>query len=215
MFGRSDVGDIGGGGGNAVPTASNGSVTTGENTTASGTLSASDSDGDTLTFSIVGQPGHGSLTLTNTATGAFTYTPSSNYYGSDSFTFKATDSAGQASNTATESVTVSQAVASLCPSGYTTYTGSVSQGGDSYQPNGNYYYSKAGREKGRLSGPAGTDFDLYLYQYSYWWGWEVVSSSTGSTSSEHINYNGPAGYYVWDINAYAGNGNYNFCLHRP
>jgi subtilase family serine protease len=98
----------GGGGGNAVPTASNGAVTTSENTAVSGTLSASDSDGDTLTFSIVSQPSHGSVTLTNTATGAFTYTPNSNYYGSDSFTFEATDSVGQASNTATESVTVNQ-----------------------------------------------------------------------------------------------------------
>ncbi len=206
-----DIGS-GGGGGNAVPTASNGAVTTSENTAVSGTLSASDSDGDTLTFSIVSQPSHGSVTLTNTATGAFTYT----HYGSDSFTFEATDSVGQASNTATESVTVNQVVVTgPCPSGYTTYTGSVSLGGDSYQPNGNYYHSKAGREKGQLTGPSGTDFDLYLYKYSYYWGWQVVTSSTGSTSSESINYNGSAGYYIWDINAYAGSGSYTFCLNRP
>jgi hypothetical protein len=91
----------------------------------------------------------------------------------------------------------------------------VNQGSDSYQPNGNYYHAKRGREKGQLSGPSGTDFDLYLYQYSYWWGWQIVASSTGSTSSEHINYNGSAGYYIWDIYAYAGSGNYTFCLNRP
>jgi len=202
------------GGGNAVPTASNGSVSTNENTAASGTLSASDSDGDTLTFSIVGQPSHGSVSITNSSTGTFTYTPNSNYYGSDSFTFEATDSAGQASNTATESVTVNQ-VSSGCASGFTKYTGSVSQGNDSYQPNNNYYQAASGYERGRLSGPSGTDFDLYLYQYSYYWGWQTVASSTSNTSSESIDYNGASGYYIWDIYAYSGSGNYTFCLQHP
>ncbi len=203
------------GGGNAVPTASNGSVSTNENTAVSGTLSATDSDGDTLTFSIVGQPSHGSVSITNSSTGAFTYTPNSNYYGSDSFTFKATDSAGQASNTATESVTVNQVSTGGCASGFTKYTGSVSSGSDSYQPNNNYYHAGSGYERGRLTGPSGTDFDLYLYQYSYYNGWQVVDSSTSNTSSESINYNGSSGYYIWDIYAYAGSGNYTFCLKRP
>ncbi len=99
-------GSSGGGGGNAVPVASNGSVSTTENTAVSGTLSASDTDGDTLAFAAVSKPSHGMASITNASTGAFTYTPASNYTGSDSFTFKATDSAGQVSNTATESVTV-------------------------------------------------------------------------------------------------------------
>jgi len=201
------------GGGNNPPTANNGSVTTDENTAVNGTLSASDPDGDALTFSIVGQPSHGSVNITNSSTGAFTYTPNSNYYGSDSFTFKAND--GQAdSNTATESVTVNQ-VTSGCPAGYTSYSGSVSQGNDSYQPDGNYYHAGSGAEKGQMSGPAGTDFDLYLYKYSYYWGWQVVSSSTSNTSNESINYNGSAGYYLWDIYAYSGSGSYSFCLSRP
>lgn len=202
------------GSGNAVPTASDGSVTTNENTAVSGTLSASDSDGDTLTFSIVSQPSHGSVSITNSSTGAFTYTPNSNYYGSDSFTFKATDSAGQASNTATESVTVNQ-VSGGCASGFTQYTGSVSSGSDSYQPNGNYYQAGSGYERGRLTGPSGSDFDLYLYKYSYYYGWQVVSSSTSNTSNESIDYNGTSGYYIWDIYAYAGSGNYSFCLKHP
>ncbi len=201
-------------GGNAVPTANNGSVTTDEGTAVNGTLSASDSDGDALTFSIVGQPSHGSVSITNTSTGAFTYTPNSNYYGSDSFTFEATDSAGQASNTATESVTVNQ-VTSGCPAGFTSYTGSVSQGNDSYQPDGNYYYAGSGAEQGQMSGPSGTDFDLYLYKYSYYWGWTVVASSTSNTSNESISYNGSSGYYLWDIYAYSGSGSYSFCLSHP
>ncbi len=85
------------------PTASNGSVSTPENTAVNGTLQATGSG--TLTFAIASQPAHGTVTLTNAATGAFTYTPASAFTGNDSFTFTASNSAGT-SNTATESVTV-------------------------------------------------------------------------------------------------------------
>jgi hypothetical protein len=98
-----------GGGGNGVPTASNGAVTTTAGTAVNGTLSASDTDGDSLTFAVVANPAHGTVTIVNAATGAFTYTPASGFTGSDSFTFHATDSASQVSNTATESVTVNSA----------------------------------------------------------------------------------------------------------
>lgn len=92
----------------APPVASDGTLTTDENTPASGTLVASDPDGDPLSFSIVGQPGHGTVTLDDPSTGAYTYTPSQDFSGSDSFTFKAND--GQAdSNTATISITVNAA----------------------------------------------------------------------------------------------------------
>ena len=204
------------GSGNTTPTASNGSVSTTAGTAVNGTLSASDSDGDSLTFAIASNPSHGSVSITNSSTGAFTYTPNSNYSGSDSFTFTATDSAGNVSNAATESVTVNpSSTGGGCASGFTSYTGNVSQGNDSYQPNNNYYQAGSGYERGRLSGPSGTDFDLYLYQYSYYWGWQTVASSTGSTSSESINYNGSSGYYIWDIYAYSGSGNYTFCLQHP
>jgi VCBS repeat-containing protein len=90
---------------NDPPVASSGALTTAEDTAATGTLSATDIDSPTLTFSIVAGPSHGTLTAFDPATGAFTYTPSANYNGSDSFTFKAND--GQAdSNVATVSITV-------------------------------------------------------------------------------------------------------------
>jgi subtilase family serine protease len=202
------------GGGNHAPVASNGGVTTNENTAVNGSLSASDQDGDTLTFSIVSQPSHGSVTITNSSTGAFTYTPASNYYGSDSFTFKAND--GQAdSNTATESVTVNQVSSGGCDAGYTEYDGSDSQGNDVYEPDDNYYYAGKGHELGQLAGPSNADFDLYLYKWNSRRGWTVVASSTSNTSNESINYNGGAGYYEWDIYAYAGSGNFTFCLKHP
>jgi len=97
--------------GTVTVTASNGSVTTNQNTPVNGTLSASDSAGNAISFAIVTNPAHGSVTINNLSTGAFTYTPASGYSGSDSFTFKATDSVtGTVSNTATESETVNSTV---------------------------------------------------------------------------------------------------------
>ena len=43
----------------------------------------------TLTAALVGGPAHGTLTLN--ADGSFTYTPTANYNGTDSFTYKAND----------------------------------------------------------------------------------------------------------------------------
>ena len=86
---------------NTPPVASAGSATTNEDTAATITLSGSDQETCDLTFSIVTQPAHGTLgSITNQAcaTGApntdtarVTYTPSANYNGSDSFTFKVND----------------------------------------------------------------------------------------------------------------------------
>ena len=54
---------------------------------------------------IVSGPANGALSLLNTNTGAVTYTPNTNYTGSDSFTFRVND--GQAnSGTATVSLTI-------------------------------------------------------------------------------------------------------------
>lgn len=97
-----------------APTANNGSLTTSENTAASGSLTAS--GGGTLSFTVVGQPAHGTVSLTNTTTGAFTYTPASGYSGADSFTFT-TSNAGGTSNTATESITVNAASGGSSSSG--------------------------------------------------------------------------------------------------
>ena len=90
---------------NDAPVASDGSLTTLEDTPASGTLVASDVDGDALTYAIVGNGTKGSATITNVATGAFTYTPNANANGTDSITFKASDGTVD-SNTATVSITI-------------------------------------------------------------------------------------------------------------
>ncbi|MGH8274400.1 MAG: Ig-like domain-containing protein [Gammaproteobacteria bacterium] len=91
--------------GNHTPVASAGSITTAVNAATSGQLEATNPGGDTLVFSIVTQPQHGTVTINDAGTGAFTYTPNSDYSGSDSFTFMASDGAIN-SNVATVSVTV-------------------------------------------------------------------------------------------------------------
>jgi hypothetical protein len=72
-----------------TPTTINTTIGTPENTNYIGTLTGSDADGDTLSFSIVSQPTKGSITLSYD--GNYTYTPNTNYIGQDSFTYKAFD----------------------------------------------------------------------------------------------------------------------------
>ena len=74
-----------------------------------GILLASDADGDKLTYSIVKQPAHGTVTITDTAKGTYTYTSTDNsFVGSDSFQFIATDNAEATPDPATISITVSK-----------------------------------------------------------------------------------------------------------
>jgi len=73
---------------NHAPVALDQSVSTAEDTELSVTLSATDIESDPLTYFIVTGPSHG--TLSGSAP-YLTYTPSSDYYGADSFTFKAND----------------------------------------------------------------------------------------------------------------------------
>ena len=62
-----------------------------------------DVDGDSLTASVVSGPAHGSLTLN--ANGTFTYTPTKDFGGSDSFTYQVDDGHGGKS-TGTATITV-------------------------------------------------------------------------------------------------------------
>ena len=84
-----------------TPVANNQSVSSNGSAVAI-TLTATDSNGDPLTYNIVTNPAHG--TLTGTAP-HITYTPSSGFNGTDSFTFQAHDGA-IASNVATVTITV-------------------------------------------------------------------------------------------------------------
>ena len=88
---------------NAAPVAANVVAAAIEDVEVAIELAASDSNGDALTFEIVGAPAHGSIV--GLAAGAARYLPAANYHGPDSFTFRASDGALQ-SNVASVSVTV-------------------------------------------------------------------------------------------------------------
>lgn len=94
---------------NNAPVATGTSFETGFETLYSGTLSATDADNTPTTagliYSIVTSPTGGVAVITDSATGAFTYTPSVGFSGADSFTFKAFDGTAY-SNEATVNVTV-------------------------------------------------------------------------------------------------------------
>ncbi len=92
---------------NQPPVASDGTLSTREDTAASGTLKASDPEDGPLTYIIVSQPAHGKVKLDDASSGAYTYTPDSGFSGSDSFTFKANDGTSD-SNTAKVSITVAK-----------------------------------------------------------------------------------------------------------
>jgi hypothetical protein len=87
---------------NDAPTANDGTATTNEDTAKAITLTGSDADGDSLTYSVVTGPTHG--TLSGTAPN-LTYTPNANYNGPDSFTFKANDGTADSAD-ATVSITM-------------------------------------------------------------------------------------------------------------
>jgi VCBS repeat-containing protein len=91
---------------NDAPSAQPQSITTNEDSAKSGTVMATDVDGNALTYGRVAGPTHGSLTFN--ADGTFTYTPALDYHGPDSFTYRANDGIAD-SNTATVSITVNAA----------------------------------------------------------------------------------------------------------
>jgi len=87
---------------NKPPIAEPVSVTTNEDTPVSITLTGSDRDKDTLTYSVIAEPGHGRLTGT---VPNLSYRPERDFNGQDSFTFEVNDGKVD-SAAATVSITV-------------------------------------------------------------------------------------------------------------
>ena len=98
----SGLGTVTAGAPNVAPVATAQSVTTAEDTLKAITLVATDANSNSLTYTIATNPAHG--TLSGTAPNV-TYTPTTNYNGSDSFTFRANDGMVD-SSPATVSITV-------------------------------------------------------------------------------------------------------------
>jgi hypothetical protein len=77
---------------------------TAEDTAFNGAVAARDVDGDTLSYSVTAAPSHGAVTL-DAATGAYTYTPTADWHGADSFEVTVSDGKG-GSATSTVHMTV-------------------------------------------------------------------------------------------------------------
>ena len=73
-----------------------------------GSVIADDPDGDSVKFELVSKPAHGKVELTDRALGYYVYTPDADYEGRDSFTVRAVDRYGAASNVVKVSVKVAK-----------------------------------------------------------------------------------------------------------
>jgi hypothetical protein len=87
---------------NDAPTTSAVSASTDEDTAKNITLSGADVEGSSLTYSIVSDASNGSTSLSGSTV---TYTPSANFNGTDTFTYKANDGTDD-SNTSTATITI-------------------------------------------------------------------------------------------------------------
>ena len=103
------------------PVAKNDAYTVSHNQTLTQTASTgilandSDHDGDSLTASLVSNVQHGSLSLSST--GAFTYTPTSGFIGTDTFTYKTYDGL-EWSTVATVTIAVTESAPSASADSY-------------------------------------------------------------------------------------------------
>ncbi|WP_163846115.1 Ig-like domain-containing protein, partial [Pseudooceanicola aestuarii] len=93
--------------GNVPPVVQDGEVTGvedgGEDAPITGSATATDADGDTLSYQVETPPTHGAVQMQ--PDGSFTYTPEADFHGQDSFTYIVTDPTG-ATDTGTITVTV-------------------------------------------------------------------------------------------------------------
>lgn len=99
------------------PVAEDFAMETYKNLPNSGTLKATDPEGQTLTYTVTRQPKRGEVVVN--ADGSFTYTPKKNKVGVDSFTYTATDPAGHVSREATVTIQI------LKPTDATQYSDTV------------------------------------------------------------------------------------------
>lgn len=87
-----------------APVAEDSAMETYKNLPNTGTLKAHDPEGEDLTFTITRSPKRGDVTVNED--GTFTYTPKKNKVGTDSFTYTATDPAGNVSRQATVTIQI-------------------------------------------------------------------------------------------------------------
>ncbi len=135
---------------NTAAVANSQGVTTNEDTALPITLTATDAEGDTLTYTVLSQPANGTL---NDTPPNLTFTPAANYNGADSFTFIVND--GSLSSTAaTVSITITPVndapvvvAQSATATEDTPFTGTLIGSASDVDAGANFTYAK-------VSGPA-------------------------------------------------------------
>jgi vibriolysin len=95
----------------------------------------------------------------------------------------------------------------------TSVSGSLTGTGAQYLST-QYTSSVSGAHTGKLTGPSGTDFDLYLQKYNGS-SWANVAAGETSTSTENVSYNGTSGTYRWRVYSYNGSGSFTLCTTKP
>ena len=88
---------------NTAPSAADVDHQTTVGSTLGGTFNATDPDGDTLTYEVIDDPSHGTVSVSGET---FTYNPESGFAGTDAFTYEVSD--GTATDTATVTITVTE-----------------------------------------------------------------------------------------------------------
>ena len=147
----------------------------------------------------------------NASTGVVSGTPS--VTGTSDVTVTVTDAANQTGSVSLK-WTVTPAGGS-CGSHEFTVDGSLSDGQVDVQPDGTWYQSTtSGRHSADLCGPAGTDFDLYLQKWNGF-SWADVAEGVTPGNVEAVSYDGTAGYYRYQVHAYAGSGDYTLGYTNP
>lgn len=100
-----------------APVAEDSALETYKNLPNTGTLKVRDPEGEMLTYTLIRSPKRGDVTINED--GTFTYTPKKNKVGTDSFTYTATDPAGNVSRQATVTIEI------LKPTDKKTYSDTI------------------------------------------------------------------------------------------
>jgi aqualysin 1 len=96
------------------------------------------------------------------------------------------------------------------------YSGRLAGSGSyEYKPGSTgYFVRNTGTHRGCLTGPSGSNFDLYLYKRTGT-AWTQVAVGRSTSSAELVSYTGTSGTYRWTVSSSSGDGRYTFGLERP
>jgi YVTN family beta-propeller protein len=125
---------------NGPPVAGGVSVNTAKNTAVTFNLDATDPEGGTIAYTIGTGPSHGTVTIANSTEPAVTYTPNTDYVGSDSFTYYASDGSSYMSEEATVTITITDPTANNPGTTAKTISVGTAPTDVAMSPNGSYIY---------------------------------------------------------------------------